>query len=147
MIRDIIHLNINVTDVERSIAFYELIGFKVMHVFGDRPDAEVGEGMAFQGGRCRGAVMSLGDHPRSWTKIELIEWVEPKVEKSQRLGSHASGVSRIALRTKNLISFVEELEAKGVEFETQPQEIDIVGAQRFALFRDPDDVLLELIEF
>ena len=53
----------------------------------------------------------------------------------------------IAMRTKNLISFVRELEAKGVEFETQPQEIDIVGAKRFALFRDPDDVLLELIEF
>jgi len=147
MIRDIIHLNINVTNIERSIAFYEQIGFKVMHVFGDRPDAEVAEGMAFQGGRCRGAVMTLGDHPRSWTKIELIEWVEPEVETSGRLGSHASGVSRIALRTKNLISFVKELEAKGVEFETQPQEIDIVGAQRFALFRDPDDVLLELIEF
>lgn len=147
MIRDIVHLNINVTDAERSIAFYELIGFKVMHIFGDRPDAKLDEGMAFQGGRCRGAVMTLGDHPRSWTKIELIEWVEPEVETSGRLGSHASGVSRIALRTKNLISFVKELEAKGVEFETQPQEIDIVGAQRFALFRDPDDVLLELIEF
>ena len=39
MIRDIVHLNINVTNVERSIAFYEQIGFKVMHVFGDRPDA------------------------------------------------------------------------------------------------------------
>ena len=91
--------------------------------------------------------MTLGDHPRSWTKIELIEWVEPKVETSARLGAHASGVSRIALRTKNLISFVEELEAKGIEFEAQPQEIDIVGAHRFALFRDPDDVLLELIEF
>jgi glyoxylase I family protein len=147
MIRDIIHLNINVTNIERSIAFYEQIGFKVMHVFGDHPDAEVGEGMAFQGGRCCGAVMTLGDHPRSWTKIELIEWVEPKVESSARLGAQASGVSRIALRTKNLISFVEELEAKGIEFEAQPQEIDIVGAQRFALFRDPDGVLLELIEF
>jgi glyoxylase I family protein len=147
MIRDIIHLNINVTNVERSIAFYELIGFKVMHVFGDRPGAAGGAGRAFPGGRCRGAVMTLGDHPRSWTKIELIEWVEPKVERSERMGSHASGVSRIALRTKNLLAFVEELEAKGVEFETPPQEIDIVGAQRFALFRDPDDVLLELIEF
>ena len=39
MIRDIIHLNLNVTDIRRSVEFYELIGFRVMHVFGDRPDA------------------------------------------------------------------------------------------------------------
>jgi glyoxylase I family protein len=147
MIRDVIHLNINVTDVERSVAFYERLGFKVMHVFGDRENGDVSEGMSFQGGRCKGVVLSLGDHPRSWTKIELIQWIEPPVEPQARAGQHASGVSRIALRTKNLLAFVAGLEAQGVVFETPPQEIDIVGAKRFALLRDPDDVLLELIEF
>ena len=147
MIRDIVHLNLNVTDIHRSIAFYESIGFKVMHVFGDHEDSDVDEGMDFQGKRCRGAVLSLGDHPRSWTKIELIEWVEPKVEAVPARGAYAAGVSRIALRTKNLLEFVEELEAKGIAMESPPQEIDIVGAKRFALFRDPDGILLELIEF
>ena len=147
MIRDIIHLNLNVTDIRRSMAFYELIGFRVMHVFGDRPDADVMEGMAFQGGHCRGAVMTLGDHDRCWTKIELIEWVEPKVQPQERASKYAAGVSRIALRTKNLQEFVARLEAQGIVFETPPQEIDVVGARSFALFRDPDDVLLELIEF
>lgn len=147
MIRDIIHLNLNVTDIRRSMAFYELIGFQVMHVFGDRPDADVMEGMAFQGGHCRGAVMTLGDHDRCWTKIELIEWVEPKVQPRERPSTHAAGVSRIALRTKNLKEFAARLEAEGIVFETPPQEIDIVGARSFALFRDPDGVLLELIEF
>jgi catechol 2,3-dioxygenase-like lactoylglutathione lyase family enzyme len=147
MIRDIIHLNLNVTDIKRSIAFYEAIGFELLHVFGDHEGSDVEDGMAFQGGRCRGAVITLGDHPRCWTKIELIEWVDPKVEPAPARGPHAAGVSRIALRTKNLLEFVEELEAKGIEMETPPQEIDIVGAKRFALFRDPDGILLELIEF
>lgn len=147
MIRDIVHLNLNVTDIQRSIAFYESIGFKVLHVFGDREGSEVDEGMDFRGNRCRGAVLTLGDHPRCWTKIELIEWVEPKVEATPARGAYAAGVSRIALRTKNLLAFVEELEAKGIAMESPPQEIDIVGAKRFALFRDPDGVLLELIEF
>lgn len=146
-IRDIIHLNLNVSDIERSVAFYEMLGFQVLHVFGDRPGAGLMEGMAFGGGRCRGAVLTLGDHPRCWTKIELIQWLEPAVEPMEPRGPHAAGVSRIALRTKDLLAFVEDLEAKGVRFETPPQEIDIVGAQRFALFRDPDGVLLELIEF
>lgn len=91
--------------------------------------------------------MTLGDHDRCWTKIELIEWVEPQVEASPQLSAHASGVSRIALRTRNLLDFVAKLEANGIEFETPPQEIDLVGARRFALFRDPDGILLELIEF
>ena len=102
MIRDIVHLNLNVTDIRRSIAFYEAIGFQVMHVFGDREGAEVDEGMAFGGGRCRGAVLTLGEHPRCWTKLELIEWVEPKVEGAPPRGPHTAGISRIALRTKNL---------------------------------------------
>jgi len=147
LIRDIIHLNLNVTDIRRSVEFYELIGFRVMHVFGDRPDADIMEGMAFQGGHCRGAVMTLGDHDRCWTKIELIEWVEPKVEPKARDSAYTAGVSRIALRTKNLSEFVTRLEREGVVFETPPQKIDIVGARSFALFRDPDGILLELIEF
>lgn len=105
------------------------------------------EGMAFQGGHCRGAVMTLGSHDRCWTKIELIQWVEPEVEPTPPARTHAAGVSRIALRTKNLMEFVAELKKKGIGFETEPQEIDIVGASRFALFRDPDGILLELIEF
>ena len=39
MIRDIVHVNLNVSDIKRSIAFYETLGFKVMHVFGDHGDA------------------------------------------------------------------------------------------------------------
>ena len=41
---------------------------------------------------------------------------------------------------------MKRLEAEGIVFETPPQKIDIVGAKGFALFRDPDGVLLELIE-
>ena len=150
MIRDIIHLNLNVTELKRSVTFYETLGFKVMHVFGDREDddaPELEKELNFQSNRCRGAVMTLGDHPRSWTKIELIEWILPKVEATPARSMHAAGVSRIALRTKNLLEFIKHLETQGIEMETPPQEIDIVGAKRFALLRDPDGILLELIEF
>jgi catechol 2,3-dioxygenase-like lactoylglutathione lyase family enzyme len=150
MIRDIVHLNLNVTDIKRSVAFYEILGFEVMHVFGDGGDSDVPElekEMDFQSNRCRGAVMTLGDHPRCWTKIELIEWLHPKVEAAPARSMHTAGVSRIALRTNNLLEFIKHLETQDIEMETPPQEIDIVGAKRFALFRDPDGVLLELIEF
>jgi catechol 2,3-dioxygenase-like lactoylglutathione lyase family enzyme len=147
VIRDIVHININVTDIERSLAFYQRLGFQLMHVLGDEPTDDVTAGATFGYSRMRGAVLTLGEHPRCWTKIELIQWVEPPTEPAPERGQIHAGVSRIALRCKNLLEFYESLRADGVEFESEPHEIDIVGAKRFVLFRDPDGTLLELIEF
>ena len=147
MIRELIHVNINVIDIYRSLPFYEALGFQVMHVFGERNGLESWSPMEMRGRRCRGVVMSLGDHPRAATKIELLEWVEPKTEPASSRTVTQAGVGRIALRTRDLVSFTERLRSAGVEFESAPIEIDVVGASRFVLFRDPDGTLLELIEF
>ena len=149
MIREVIHINVNVTDAKASIAFYQKLGFSVMHAFGDHATDDPSEGMDFGSSRMRGAVMSLSDHPRAATKIELIEWVKPKAlpQPQPQRALHAAGVSRIALRTVDLLQFVERLKSVGIVFEQEPMEIDLVGAKRFALFRDPDGTLLELIEF
>jgi catechol 2,3-dioxygenase-like lactoylglutathione lyase family enzyme len=155
MILGIIHVNINCTDIERSVAFYEKLGFRVVHVFSDEkseesldPEGDLAAGMTGPGGtRSRGCVLSLGDDPRSTTKIELIQYLDPPAVAAPEKGLRESGVSRVALRTKNLLAFAEKLRSQGVEFMSEPQEIDVVGAQRFVLFRDPDGVILELIEF
>ena len=96
VILEIVHLNINVRDIERSLAFYTKLGFEVMHTFGTRSE---------------------------------------------------NGTWRIALRTRNLLNFVQQMREQGIAFESDPIEIDVVGAKRFVLFRDPDGNLLELIEF
>ncbi len=150
MIRELVHININVADIRQSLDFYRKLGFEVMHVFGRLPDADrPAEGLRVEGGKVCGAVMSLGDHPRSATKIELLQWLEPASE--PRRDPHPSmrsiGVARIAMRTVNLVEFCEKLRASGIEFELEPVEIDLVAAKRFALFRDPDGTLLELVEF
>lgn len=152
MIREIIHININVTDIERSLVFYQKLGFKLMHVFGDGAggagsEQELEKGMGFGKGRVRGAVLSLSDHPRAATKIELLEWLEPASTPQPERPSHQAGVSRIALRVVDLKAFHERLTEAGVEFEGDVTDIDIVGAKCFVLFRDPDGTLLELIEF
>jgi catechol 2,3-dioxygenase-like lactoylglutathione lyase family enzyme len=150
VIRDIVHLNINVSDIRRSLDFYQKLGFRVLHVFGDGPQGigkKVEDGMTLPGGgRCRGAVITLGDHPRCWTKLELIEWVDPPPESREPGALHALGVGRIALRCKHLHALVERLEREGIVFETPPRETDVVGAKGFAVFRDPDGVLLEVVE-
>ena len=147
MLLGLIHVNVNVTDIERSLEFYKTLGFRVLHVFGDRPTDDVREGMSYRGGRMRGVVLGLSDDPRATTKIELVEWVDPKAEPQPPRTQYHAGVSRIAIRTKNLLATVAELRARGIRFLAEPQEIDIVGARRFVLLEDPDGTLLELIEF
>ncbi len=147
MIRELIHVNINVTDIFRSLDFYEALGFTVMHVFGQREGPDSWTPMEMRRRRCRGVVLSLSDHPRAATKIELLEWMEPKTQPAAPRDVTQAGVARVALRTRDLVPFVERLRSMGIEFESAPVEIDVVGASRFVLFRDPDGTLLELIEF
>ncbi len=138
---NLVHVNINVSDLDRAIAFYERIGFHVMHRL-------EGEGSDTMGpATSRGAVMSLSDDPRASCKIELLKWTPSENEPPRERSPYQVGVSRIAIRTKNLLETVEELRSRGVEFLSEPHEIDVVGAKRYVLFRDPDGTLLELIEF
>ena len=41
MILNLVHVNVNCSDIERSVAFYERLGFRVVHVFGDAPSEQV----------------------------------------------------------------------------------------------------------
>lgn len=152
MIRELVHVNINVTDIARSIEFYRKLGFEIMHSFGELPErGRPPRGMKTGDGEVCGAVMSLGDRPRQAMKIELLQWLgddSPEVQENlPKKGARELGVARIAMRTVELLDFVEELKTKGIQFELEPVEIDVVGARRFALFRDPDETLLELVEF
>ncbi len=144
---NVIHVNINVTNMGRSVEFYERFGFEVMHVFGnEQPDAEQ-EGVSYTGPRARGAVMSNSDDPRASCKIELIESLDPPATPHPERHPGQAGVGRIAIRTKNLVAYVEKLSNDGIDPEMPIQEINIIGARRYVIYHDPDGVLLELIEF
>ena len=143
---NIVHVNVNVTDAERSIEFYRRFGFEVMHVFSDRSE-DAGRAGVSHTPKTRGAVMSLGNDPRASCKIELLQSLDPPATAKSPQQPGQAGVGRIAIRTKNLLAYVAKLEGLGITPTLAPQEIDMVGAHRYALYRDPDGVLLELIEF
>jgi catechol 2,3-dioxygenase-like lactoylglutathione lyase family enzyme len=49
VIRHIVHVNINVSDIERSVEFYRLLGFELMHVLADEPTDDLRQLMHFGG--------------------------------------------------------------------------------------------------
>jgi glyoxylase I family protein len=79
MIESIFHVNVNVTNFERSIAFYKLLGFHIINDLGEVGSDKLSEGLRMPQGRGRAVLMILGDNSRA-TRLDLIEWKNPKTE-------------------------------------------------------------------
>lgn len=87
----------------------------------------------------------IGDDPRA-TRIDLIEWTQPKTEGKPYPHLYHAGMPRLALRTKDLPVMYEELKAQGVQFLSEPQGINLAGGERFVCLEDPDGTIIELLE-
>jgi catechol 2,3-dioxygenase-like lactoylglutathione lyase family enzyme len=147
----IYHLNINVSNLERSRAFYELFGFRVVEVFHERHNAALDRGLGLPHGtnsENHALFMMVGNN-RHATVIDLAEWISPVsnggagVPEPNRLG-----IPRFCLRVKNIDALVARLKRHGVEFLTEePQQLDTLKRKpRFICCRDPDGVLVEMVE-
>ncbi|HVN89006.1 MAG TPA: VOC family protein [Candidatus Binataceae bacterium] len=148
MITSIFHININCTNFERSLDFYQKLGFKVVRDLGETALRKVNPGLRLPvDARLRAVLMVLGDNPRS-TRLDLIEWKSPKTIGTANADLLHAGMARIALRTKTLIEDYEDLKTKGIEFWTEPIMIDLPGAKQegFVCCQDPDGTVIELIQ-
>jgi len=153
---NLVHLNLHVSDLDRSVAFYGLLGWKPMFPDGDmgephemQPPIAVSPKNDYGGGVVRTAILTLGDDPRAATKLELIQYVDPPPAPRPRKPKNEVGVHRIAMRVKDIDGLVADLRAKGVHFPHDPIDIGLAelgSRQRFVLFPDPDENLLEFIE-
>ncbi|MGA2411366.1 MAG: VOC family protein, partial [Candidatus Binataceae bacterium] len=72
MIESIFHINVNVSNFERSLEFYQLLGFKIIRDLKEVGNPKLDKGLRLPNGRGRAVLMILGDNPRS-TRLDLIE--------------------------------------------------------------------------
>ena len=149
-ILSIYHININCRDLERSEAFYEMLGFRTVARFAERC-SNLDRGLGFtnrdEPTKSRALFMKLGlGKGIPETVLDLCEWEDPQAE-----GDAPSllnyGVPRIAMRVQHMDALVDRLKRNGVEFFSDPQTITTLErSPRFACFKDPDGVILELVE-
>ena len=148
-VQSLFHFVLNVSNLERSLAFYQRLGFRVLR---DNRDvvwpAMVAENFGMRAAQGRGALLGLGESA-DHTRIDLIEWLEPRW-----LGPDEATPSReviprvIALRTRNVRAAYADLSAAGVEFIRPPRDPNpTVGIESVACCRDPDGTVVELIEY
>lgn len=147
-VESLFHFVVHATQFERSLAFYQRLGFRVLRDNRDVvwPDY-VAQNFGMKVAQGRGALLGLGESEHH-TRLDLIEWLEP-LWQSPDADRSPERVPRImALRTRNLRAAYADLKAQGVEFIGVPRDPDpVTGVESVVCCRDPDGYVVELIEY
>ena len=151
MIRCVDHINIVVTDLERSVTFYtQLLGLietRRAHLCGDWIESVVG----MPGVEADVVyVQPQGGGPR----IELIAYRAPQGQSLPECAlPNTTGLRHIAFQVEGIDAVFQRLHDAGVPFIGPPQAVpqSVVrhdaGDKRLCYFHDPDGVILELAAY
>jgi len=143
-IQKLYHTVINASDLDKTVAFYQALGFAVLN---DRRDVDwpdfIGPLFGLTAPKGRGVLMNLPADPEG-PMLDIIEWVRPRVpppsvdETPPRI---------IAFRVKNVRACAADLKQRGITttafVEPKPESLGVIGC---ICARDPDGTLIELIE-
>jgi lactoylglutathione lyase len=122
----LIHTCYRITDVDKSVAFYNALGFQEIGRLPIREEAI-------------NVFMGLPD-----------DGPEPRLELTYNIGHTepyeiGTGYGHIAITTADLDNALEQLSAQGIEPERPPYTVRD-GGSRLCFVRDPDGYRIELIE-
>jgi len=147
------HVNIVVSDMDRSVEFYTRLGL--------RPSLDT-----FISGAWIAKVVGIRDEnlkarvvfmePDSGnTRLELIEYIIPAGQEVPA-NSHTNtpGLRHFAFVVDDLMKIYQELSRAGVTFFSEPQEVSgnkevaaRIGRKQQVYFLDPDGVIVELAQY
>lgn len=142
MIARIDHLNIVVSDLDRSIAFFRLLGFDE-GLGAELDPAFLAQLTGIAGADGRFVTMH---HPGSNVTIELLKFVTDGVADPQLGRADRIGLRHLAFAVTDIETTVAELHAAGVEFLSSIQTWEKTG-KRLVYLHGPDGILLELAEY
>jgi catechol 2,3-dioxygenase-like lactoylglutathione lyase family enzyme len=145
MLQRLFHVNICVRDMERSIRFYEELGFSKVNDF-TLDDPSVGDALGVTATKLRGVFMRLGRDPNA-PVLDLVQFIEPPTQGQPYSSLNNVGICRIAFTVDDIDRTYEELKAKKVEFVAPLKKLTGPGGARMGVvcFKDPDGTVLELI--
>jgi lactoylglutathione lyase len=122
----LIHTCYRITDIDRSVAFYNALGFKEIGRLPIRDEAI-------------NVFMNMPD-----------DGDQPRLELTYNIGRDepydiGTGYGHIAISTSDLDGALEQLAGQGIEPERAPYSVR-EGGSRLCFVRDPDGYRIELIE-
>jgi catechol 2,3-dioxygenase-like lactoylglutathione lyase family enzyme len=141
----IFHFNINCTSLDRTLPFYEMLGFKVVLDFREGMQSrEMAEAFGLDAADLKGVHLRLGDDENA-TRIDLLEFKDPAPSGNPYPHLAHTGIARVCLKTSDIRQAYNSLKGRGVEFLSEPKRLP--GTEvTIVCFRDPDGTFLELLE-
>ncbi len=137
------HANINCSDLEQSITFYEMLGFTSVMKSDSTVTAEFAEALGMPPYTLSFAQLIHKDG----SLIDLIEWKDPYDDSAPYSNVNHIGIARITLQSTNLDADISKLSDQGVEFFSEPAQPDgPLAFLKFVCLRDPDGTVIELVE-
>jgi len=145
MLDRLFHVNICVRDMERSIRFYQQLGFNKVNDF-TAEDPGIGEGLGVKANKIRGVFMRLGDDPKA-PVLDLVQFIDPPTQGQPYSTLNNVGICRIAFAVKDIERAYADLKKMDVQFVAPLKTIAGPGGgtASFVCFKDPDGTILELI--
>lgn len=146
MLTRMFHIAINSKDLDRSVAFYETLGFTQVQ---DRTvqNPAVREAFAVPSANLRFVHLRLGDDPTS-VLLDIVQWFDPDTADSPGTpAQHQRGLTRFAVLTDDTDGVYRKLVDAGTEFLTKPTTVMTPeGGWKVALAVDPDGVVVQITE-
>ena len=146
MLKGIFHINVTVRDLDRSIEFYEDLGFEAVDVI-TQEGTDVAEDLGLRVNKMRVAFMRIRDDP-DYPVVDLLQFVDPPSQGEPYGALNNVGLGRIAFTVDDIDKAYEELKAKNVEFLSPVVRKDL-GDSKIGVvcFKDPDGTVLEMIQW
>lgn len=144
----LVHVNINVSDFDRSREFYEALGFRLIWTVPSTNSEAVAAAVGMPPYRVKGGLMAL-EGAQSPLVIDLLQWETPHDDAPPYAHLYHFGLARVALSTTDMDADLATLQSMGVELVGPPARVEVNGVAtggRFVCFKDPDGTILELVE-
>lgn len=148
MLNKVCHIGLTVSNLQNSIKFYEdTLG---LNYIGKITMSGENTETLFNLKNCFARIGYLTCNENiTGPSIELIEFVNPKAT-NVKANLNSISISEICFQVSNIDTIYENLLKKGVEFISPPQYFDFTldgfSKSKAVYFRDPDGIILELLE-
>jgi catechol 2,3-dioxygenase-like lactoylglutathione lyase family enzyme len=153
-IRQMVHANICVRDLEQTVPFYEMLGFEKFadQIFG--PNAGVWRGLGLATNRTfRAVFMKIpGDRPVPF--LDIIQFLDPPTTGEPYKTLDNVGIGRLCFEVEDIDNVASLLAKNGVQFvgpvspyETAPGVHPSGVEARFLCVKDPDGTIIEYVQF
>jgi catechol 2,3-dioxygenase-like lactoylglutathione lyase family enzyme len=110
MLQKLFHVNICVRDMERSIRFYQDLGFTKVRDF-TLDDPSVGDALGLKAKKLRGVFMRLGNDPNS-PVLDLVQFIDPPPQGQPYPTLNNIGICRIAFTVDDIDRTYADVQAQ-----------------------------------